>query len=105
MSNIIEEDDKISFEDLDDITDENFYELSRKEDDTLLSDGDDDDDDDEGEEQQEEEEEIIEEEDEAIEEINEEEEQQDISDMIQNVNQELLKKYNLDYIKFQHKLY
>ncbi len=43
MSNIIEEDDKISFEDLDDITDENFYELSRKEDDTLLSDGDDDD--------------------------------------------------------------
>jgi len=43
------------------------------------------------------------EEEEEIEE--DEEEDPDISDTIQNVNPELSKKYNLDYIKFKHKLY
>jgi len=57
------------------------------------------------EQEQEEKEKIDEEEEEAIEEIDEVEEQQNISDTIQNVNPELSKKYNLDYIKFQHMLY
>jgi len=37
--------------------------------------------------------------------FDEEYEQLDISDTIQNVNPELLKKCNLDYIKFPYKLY
>jgi len=41
MSNIVEEDDKSSYEDLEEITDENFDVLSRMED-AILSDGDDD---------------------------------------------------------------
>jgi len=104
MSNFVEEDDKSSYEDLVQIADDNFEELSRKED-AILSDGDDADNDDDEEEEQEEKEETDEEKEAAIEEINEEEEEQDISDTIQNVNPELLKKYNLDYMKFQHKLY
>jgi len=51
------------------------------------------------------EEEIEVEEVEENEETNEEEQQQDISDIFQNMNPELLRKYNLDYIKFQHKSY
>jgi len=84
MSNIIEEDDKNSYEDLEEIANEN----------ALLSDLDaddvDDDDDDEEEEEEEEEEEVKEiEEEEEVEveenkEIDAEEEQQDISDTIQN---------------------
>jgi len=49
MSNIVEEDDKSSYKDFEEIANENFNELSRKKD-ALLSDGDDvvdDDDDDE----------------------------------------------------------
>ena len=104
MSNIVEEDDKSSYEeqeeignddvDADDVDDDDEEEEMEEE-------IDDDDDDDE----EEIEEEIEEEEVEENEEIAEEEEQQDISDTIQNVNPELLRKYNLDYIKFQHKLY
>ena len=88
MSNIVEEDDKSSYEEQEEIGNDDV-------------DADDVDDDDEEEEI---EEEIEEEEVEENEEIAEEE-QQDISDTIQNVNPELLRKYNLDYIKFQHKLY
>jgi len=55
MSNIVEEDDKSSYEDLEEITDDNFDELSRTED-VILSDGDDDD---EEEEEQEEKKKLI----------------------------------------------
>jgi len=97
MSNIVEEDDKSSYEDLEEIENENFDEISRKKD-AILSDGGDDDDDDEKEEEQEEQEEKEEingEEEDEKEEIDEEE-QHNISDTIQNINPELLKKCNLD---------
>jgi len=81
MSDIVEEDDKKSYEDIEKIKAGNFDELSIKED-ALLSDGDDDDDD--KEEEEKEKEKIDEEDEEEKEQIDvEEEEQQDISDSIQ----------------------
>ena len=95
MSNMMEADDEKStgVDVEDEIVDENVDEFSRTDD--ISSNRDDDDGDEEDEEKNVD----------GEEKVDEDENNIDITVAILNVNPELLKKYNLEYIKYQHKLY